>query len=60
MQERHLTHTDIAKQGLTADDLPAINRALDKAPIVEIMKLRDGSIKARTVMKKEIQLPTAR
>lgn len=51
---------DKTKQELTVDDLPAINRALSKAPVVEIMKLRDGSIKARTVMKKEIQLPTVR
>lgn len=51
---------DKAKQALTAADLPGINRELDKGYLVELSKLRDGSIKAKTVKKKEILLPTAR
>lgn len=37
----------------------AIERALDEGYLVEIIKLRDGTIKARTVKKKEIQTPIA-
>ena len=61
MHKRNLTFADDeTKQELTADDLPALNQELDKGRVVEIMKLRNGSVKARTVMKKEIQLPTVR
>lgn len=62
-QEVIVEHTDIEnkhKKELTADDLPAINQKLDKGYLVELSKLRDGSLKAKTVMKKEIQLPAAR
>ena len=58
-----MEHIDIGnnrKRELTADDLPAINQKLDKGYLVELSKLRDGSLKAKTVMKKEIQLPTVR
>lgn len=63
VQEVDVEHTDIKnkhKKQLTVDDLPAINQKLDKGYLVELSKLRDGSLKAKTVMKKEIQLPTVR
>ena len=43
---------------LSPKDFAAINEALNAGYLVEIMKLRDGTIKAKTVKKKEILLPT--
>ncbi len=37
-----------------------IEKALDDGYLVEIIKLRDGTVKAKTVKKKEIQIPTAK
>lgn len=37
-----------------------IEKALDDGFLVELIKLRDGTIKARTVKKKEIQKPIAK
>lgn len=37
-----------------------IEAALDAGYLVELMLLRDGTLKARTVRKKEIPIPTAR
>lgn len=37
-----------------------IEKALDAGFLVELMKLRDGTLKAKTVKKKEIPIPTAR
>lgn len=36
-----------------------IEEALEAGYLVEIIRLRDGTIKARTVKKKEIKAPTA-
>ena len=36
-----------------------IEQALEAGYLVEIIRLRDGTIKARTVKKKEIKAPTA-
>lgn len=36
-----------------------IEKALDAGYLVELIKLRDGTLKVRTVRKKEIKLPTA-
>lgn len=47
------------KGKLSLQALQAIECALDRGYLVELMKLRDGTIKARTVKKKEIQLPAA-
>lgn len=44
---------------LPVEHVRAIERALDAGYTVELMKLRDGTIKARTVRKKEISIPTA-
>ena len=48
-----------AGKALTDKDILTINKALDAGYLVELMKLRDGTIKAKTVKKKEISLPTA-
>lgn len=39
---------------------PDMEKALDAGFLVELMKLRDGTLKAKTVKKKEIPIPTAR
>lgn len=44
---------------ITPEYFREIEKKLDEGYLVEIMKLRDGSIVARTVKKKEISLPTA-
>lgn len=36
-----------------------IEKALDAGYLVELIKLRDGTLKVRTVRKKEIKIPTA-
>ena len=41
------------------DVIQAILRALDAGFLVELEKLPDGTIKARTVTKKSITIPTA-
>ena len=46
-------------KALSPQDIQTINKALDAGFLVELMKLRDGTIKAKTVKKKEISLPTA-
>ena len=44
---------------LTPEYSREIEKKLDAGYLVELIKLRDGSIVARTVKKKEISLPTA-
>lgn len=39
--------------------LAAIERELTAGHVVELFKLRDGTLKIRTVRKKEISIPTA-
>ena len=39
---------------------PDMEKALEAGFLIEIMKLRDGMLKAKTVKKKEIPIPTAR
>lgn len=36
-----------------------IEKALEAGFLVELIKLRDGTLKAKTVKKKEIKIPTA-
>lgn len=47
--------------GVKIDDTlkEQIEKSLDNGYLVELMKMRDGTLKARTVKKKEITIPTA-
>lgn len=58
MQDKHKDGIIKADRVLTQDSINAINEALNAGYLVELMKLRDGTIKAKTVKKKEIVLPT--
>lgn len=45
---------------LTPEYIHAIERKLDDGYTVELLKLRDGTIVARSVKKKEIRAPAAK
>lgn len=42
---------------LKPDEIATIEKALNTGQLVEIMPMRDGSIKVKTVRKTEIQTP---
>lgn len=58
MQDKHKDGIIKADRVLTQENINAINEALNAGYLVELMRLRDGTIKAKTVKKKEIVLPT--
>lgn len=49
----------ITKRAINDSTLAAIERELSAGHVVELYRLRDGTLKVRTVRKKEISIPTA-